>query len=93
MMYKVHYVHKISPSDKDVGPDIALTSPDIKNKNRLAKALREYKILQRGERLREFRVEDGKIVAFPAKSIWHAIILTEDRSWNDNPQPWAKVFG
>lgn len=73
--YTTRYVHKIHPSDKDVGPVIHLATSELANRKVLAKALRDMKILGSGERLNSFRVEGDKIVAFPMKSVWNAIVL------------------
>jgi hypothetical protein len=75
-VYRTRYVHKISPSEKDVGPDVELDAEDLATRTTLAAALRRAGVMASGERLRDFRVESGgKIVAFPSKSIWHAIVL------------------
>ena len=78
--YSVRYIHKIRPSEKDVGPDVYLGSNDFLDRKTLAAALRERRILCSGERLNDYRiVEPGKIVAFPASGIWHSIVLTEKK--------------
>jgi hypothetical protein len=75
--YLVWYVHKISPSDKDVAGPIYLNSKDLASKKSLSAALRKDRILGAGGSIRSFRTESGgKIVVFPNASIWHAIILT-----------------
>lgn len=77
MRYRTRYVHKISPSEKDEGPSVVLTEKDTATRTSLAAALRRQKVLSAGERLNQSRVESsGKVVAFPAKSIWHSIIMT-----------------
>lgn len=75
MLYSSRYVHKISPSEKDKGPDVLI--PDASTKAKVAKALRSARILGSGGMVREMRHEGGKLVVFPSKSIWHAIILTK----------------
>lgn len=75
-MYQTRYIHKISPRDTDVGPEITLNEGDFADSCRLARALREHKILESGRRLGSFRVEGNKVVCFPAGGIWHSIILT-----------------
>lgn len=75
MIYSSRYVHKISPSNKDVGPNVLI--PDASTKAKVAKALRGARILGSGGMIREMRHEGGKLVVFPSKSIWHAIILTK----------------
>lgn len=74
--FSVRYVHKIAPSPADRRDQpIELPEGCFSNRNTLAKALREARVLPTGGRLASFRVEGNKIVAFPMASIWHAIIL------------------
>jgi hypothetical protein len=77
----VRYVHKISPSAKDVGPDVEIPQNAFSNRNTLAKALRNAGVLTSGIRLRSFRVEGDKVVAFPMGrfNTWHSVILTCER--------------
>ena len=80
-MYMVRYVHKISPSDKDVAGPIHLGAGDLKDKKALGVALRKAHILMQGGSVRSFRIEGGgKVVAFPSvpglTTYWHAIVLT-----------------
>jgi len=76
----VRYVHKISPSAKDVHPDVTLPSGAFSNRNTLAKALRRAGVLTSGARIRSFRVEGDKVIAFPTvpgmTTYWHSVILT-----------------
>jgi len=74
--YSVRYVHKIAPSEKDVS-EFTLPDGAPSDRNTLAKALRKAGALQSGERLREFRVEGDKTLAFPDRGIWHCLVLTE----------------
>lgn len=74
--YDVRLVHKISPSDKDRMGPVAIPDNAFSDRNTLAAALRDAGVLQSGGRLNSFRVEGEKVVAFPAKSIWHSIVLT-----------------
>jgi len=77
--YSARYVHKISPSPNDVAPrDVLLHFDATRNKTTLARALREQKIISKGDTVRDFRIEArGKIVVFPSGRImpWHSIIL------------------
>lgn len=73
--YEVRYVHKISPKASDVMGPVKIPGGAFSNKNTLAKALRTAKVLPSGGRITSFRAEGEKIVVFPAKSVWHAIIL------------------
>lgn len=73
-VFSVRYIHKISPSAQDVGPDIELTEEDISGPIRAK--LRELKILRQGQRCTHRIEADGKIVIFPWDSVWHSIILT-----------------
>jgi hypothetical protein len=82
--YDVKFVHKISPSDKDRMGPVAMPDNAFSDRNTLAKALRDAGVLHSGERLRNFRVEGEKVIAFPAKSIWHAIVLTPSTEMEAN---------
>jgi hypothetical protein len=75
--WKVRFVHKISPRDNDVDV-VSLPAGAFSNRNTLGAALRAAGLLFSGERIREFRVEGDKVIAFPAGSIWHSIILTSE---------------
>ncbi len=76
MNYSTRYYHKISPKDTDVGPDILLGDNHLKDRKVLGAALRERRIMIKGERINHFRVEkSGKVVIFPCASIWNAIVL------------------
>jgi len=77
----VRYVHKISPSDKDVAGPIHLSAGDFKDKKTLGAALRRQRILMSGGSVQQFRLEaSGRVVAFPSvpglTTYWHSIILT-----------------
>jgi len=81
MDYTTRFVHKVSTSSKDVGPDIALDARDLIDRKTLGAALRKARILIKGGTVQEYRVErDGRIVAFPTcpglSTYWHSIILT-----------------
>ena len=73
--YLVRYVHKISPSEKDVAGPIELSLDDLATKKSLGAALRRNRILPAGGSIKSFRFENDKVVAFPQDSIWHSIIL------------------
>ena len=73
--YQVRYVHKISPSDKDVAGPIELTLKDLASRTALGAALRRARILAHGDSLKDFRIEKDRVVVFPKASIWHSIIL------------------
>jgi hypothetical protein len=75
MKFLVRYVHKIAPRDSDVSV-AEIPNGAWSNRNLLAKALRDARILPSGGRLREFRVEGEKVIAFPMASIWRAFVLT-----------------
>lgn len=89
MKFMVKFVHKISPSDKDVTGPVEIPNEAFKDKKSLGAALRKIpskidypgqsRILMSGESVRSFRQEgDNKIVVFPqSSSVWHAIVLTE----------------
>jgi len=75
MRYETRYVHKISPSEKDVGPTVDLAPTDLESKTKLAAALRRARVLSHGDAIKSFRFEDDRIIVFPQASIWHSIIL------------------
>lgn len=75
MRYQTRYVHKISPQDTDVGPSIEVAPTDLMDRRALGAALRRAKILTSGDKIRDFRVENDRVVVFPQASIWHSIIL------------------
>lgn len=83
--YSTRYIHKISPKDSDVGPDVTVSAALLGSLTRneaqlrLAKTLRAQGALERGRRLRNWRVDpEGRILAFPSgfDTYWHCIILT-----------------
>lgn len=77
-MWMVRYVHKISPSDKDVKGPVHIPGGAFSNKNTLGAALRKAGVMGSGEPVKSFRVEGDKVVVFPGgrPQIWHAIVLT-----------------
>jgi len=78
--YMVRYVHKISPSDKDVMGPVTIRDGAFSNRKTLGAALRGAGVLMAGASVRNFRVEGEKVVIFPSApgltTYWHAIILT-----------------
>jgi hypothetical protein len=80
--FSVRYVHKISPSEKDVGPAVSLSPGAFSNSKTLGKALREAGVLLPGGRVRNFQVEGDKVVVFPVvprlTTYWHSIVLTSE---------------
>jgi hypothetical protein len=75
--YQARYVHKISPSAKDIAPDpVVLTLEDLSSRTKLAAALRRARILSHGGRVDSYRIENDRVVVFPQKSIWHSIIFS-----------------
>lgn len=78
--YMVRYVHKISPSDKDVMGPVHVPAGAFSNSKTLGAALRKVGVLMAGARVRNFRAEGEKVVIFPSApgltTYWHAIILT-----------------
>ena len=80
-MYMVRYVHKISPSDKDVAGPVHVPAAALASKKSLGASLRKSGIMMAGASVRSFRVEaDGKVAIFPSApgmtTYWHAIVLT-----------------
>jgi len=74
--HMVRFVHMVSSRDADVAGPVLIPGGAFSNKTTLAKALRYIGALQPGARLRSFRVEGDKVIAFPDRGIWHAIVLT-----------------
>lgn len=87
--YSVRYVHKVAPSEKDVGPDVTLDVDRlgrvaafvVADRRQLGADLRRLGVLLPGARIREWRREaTGRIVVFPAlpglSTYWHSVILT-----------------
>jgi len=75
MRYETRYVHKISPSEKDIGNPVDLSPTDLTSKTSLAATLRRARVLPAGGAIQSFRVENERIVVFPQASVWHSIIL------------------
>lgn len=76
MRYRTRYVHKISPSEKDVGPSVDLSIADLDNRKTLGAALRRQHVMSAGDQISNFRIEQsGRVVVFPKASIWHSIVL------------------
>ena len=73
--YLVQYIHKISPSDKDTAGPIELSLKDLENRAALGAALRRQRIMHTGDKIKDFRIENDRVVVFPQKSIWHSIIM------------------
>jgi hypothetical protein len=84
--YQLRFVHKIAPRENDRAiaeiPDGAFA-----DRKALGAALRKVEIgppfyvgqtraLMSGERIRTFRVEGEKTIAFPSGGVWHAIVIT-----------------
>lgn len=75
MKYSTRYVHKIATRAYCPGPDIELEPEQLENRITLGKALRQNRMLCRGERLAQVRCEKAQVVAFPSNTIWWSIIL------------------
>lgn len=77
--YSVKYVHKISSSAKDVGPDVTLPGGAFSDSKTLGKALRKAGVLTSGGKVTNFRVEGNRVIIFPSvpgmTTYWHSIIL------------------
>lgn len=78
--WMVRFVHKISPSDKDVMGPVHIPASAFSDRKTLGVALRKVKVLGAGGSIRSFRTEGDKVVVFPTMpgltTYWHAIILT-----------------
>lgn len=75
MSYRIRFIHKISPRDTDTIPAVDLPDGAFADRNTLGAALRQVGALCKGERVREFRTEGARVIAFPARSVWHSIII------------------
>ncbi len=79
-VYKVRYVHRVAPSEKDVWPDITVPDGAFSDSRKLGQALRTFGVLLPGARVRSFRTEGDKVVVFPVmpglSTYWHAVVLT-----------------
>lgn len=74
---KIRYVHKISPRDTDVREaSLNILDLDTHNLTALGAALRKAHVLESGTRVRSARHENGKIVVFTDRGIWHSIVIT-----------------
>jgi hypothetical protein len=78
--WMVRYVHKISPSPKDVAGPVIIPDSAFADSKKLGAALRKAGVLAAGARVRHFRTEGDKVVVFPtmpgSTTYWHSIILT-----------------
>lgn len=84
MIYSTTYRHKIATLRTDAGPDIILEGQETSCPKLLARALREQGILERGERLWEYRIDptDGRILVFPGRrSPWHCVEIAPKGAW------------
>jgi hypothetical protein len=76
-LWNVRFVHKISPSDKDVKKDVFISPKAWATNITLAKALRENRILPVGGTIRAMAKSPDRVVVFPGgRSVWHSIIFT-----------------
>lgn len=79
--FNARYIHKIAPSDKDVGGPFEIPDGAFADTKALGKALRKIGVLTPGARVRNFRVEADRVVIFPTvpgmTTYWHAVVLTE----------------
>jgi len=73
MRYETRYVHKIAPSEKDIGKPVDLSPIDLESAAKLASALRRAGIMDGG--IESYRIEKDRVVVFPRDSIWHSILL------------------
>lgn len=79
-LYNIRYVHAIAPGPDDTEGPYEIRDGAFSNRTTLGRALREIGVLDRGRRLRTFRVEGDKTIAFPVstlsnRSIWHAFVI------------------
>lgn len=78
--FMARYVHKVSPSDKDVRGPFCINDNAFSNRNTLGAALRKAGVIHSGARVTTFRVEGEKVIVFPIMpgqtTYWHSIVLT-----------------
>jgi hypothetical protein len=78
--WMVRYVHKVSPSSKDVMGPVAISDGAFSDSKKLGAALRKSKVMMAGARVAHFRVEGDKVIVFPfvpgMTTYWHSIVLT-----------------
>lgn len=67
--YMVKYVHKISPSEKDVAGPIHLSANDLKDRKSLAAALRRQKILMTGGTMRFGEKQEHSLKLGPGETV------------------------
>jgi len=83
-MWMVRYIHKISPSDKDVMGPVHIPGGAFSDRKKLGAALRKVKVMMTGASIRSFRTEGNRVVVFPIApgltTYWHSIILTHEGS-------------
>lgn len=77
--YKIRFVHKVAPKPNEYH-DRTADVPESADKRALAAMLRGVGAMYKGQRIREYRREVGRIVVFPAcwrgiTTTWHAIVL------------------
>lgn len=70
-----HFTHKISPKNTDVSEQFDLPENAIDSLKTLGALLRKQRILQPGQRINYFKLENGEITIFPMGGIWHSITL------------------
>jgi hypothetical protein len=80
--WMVRYVHKISPSDKDVMGPVHIPGGAFSDRKKLGAALRKAKVMMAGTSIRSFRTEGNRVIVFPSApgmtTYWHSIILTHE---------------
>jgi hypothetical protein len=80
-VYSVRYVHKISPRATDTGKDVTLPGSVFSDRKKLNRALLDEGVLQKGARIRSYRVEGDEVIVFPMMpgmtTYWHAVVLKD----------------
>jgi hypothetical protein len=84
-LYRVRYIHKISPRATDVKENVPLPASTFSDSKSMGRELRKAGVLTTGTRVRSFRVEGDKVVVFPAPSIWHAVIIEDEHEAEHTP--------
>lgn len=80
-VYSVRYVHKISPRATDTGKDVIIPGSAFSDRKKLNRALLDLGVLDKGARIRSYRVEGDEVIIFPMMpgmtTYWHAVVLKD----------------
>lgn len=80
-VWSVRYVHKISPRATDTGKDVIIPGSAFSDRKKLNRALLDLGVLDKGARIRSYRVEGDEVIIFPMMpgmtTYWHAVVLKD----------------